>query len=254
MNTPPFHTLSSLSKVDTIALKYGKDEILDLDSSNLPHSAKPFMKEIKSDMNIKLKPAMTLVERALLMKVSKCKNKDDYTKILRSLYKQKSLSENCKYIRFAIASALELWDKKALLNCSDNGEDWFRMHVYCGIWDKLYVGNDKFTTKRSECESNIIKALNHFNKVNPTQKIDFILRDINNKDDFVSVEEKSTNDKVKDDVIKGKKLQKLMLVLWSKYIQSKAIQELEAITCQWSGLKFTMYGSRLLPSNFCFTI
>lgn len=68
--------------------------------------------------------------------------------------------------------------------------------------------------------------------------------------DVLTVEEKPSVEGVKSDITKENMLKKHPLYLWSKQIGSSVLTEkLKAISCQWQGTKFTIYGSRLLPSD-----
>ncbi|KAI7896140.1 uncharacterized protein EV154DRAFT_547796 [Mucor mucedo] len=108
----------------------------------------------------------------------------------------------------------------------------------------------EFETKRSECVSQVTKVLKEAKKDIKLQRLDFILRDMNNDTDILTVEEKPSLKGVKADIKKGNMLKRHALYLWSKQVDSSALMErLEAISCQWQGTKFTIYGSRLLSSD-----
>lgn len=83
--------------------------------------------------------------------------------------------------------------------------------------------------------------------------MDFILRDMNNDTDFLTVEEKPSVKGVKADIRKGDMLKNHALYVWSKQVGSSVLMEkLEAIFCQWQRTKFTIYGSRAMPSDTMF--
>lgn len=101
--------------------------------------------------------------------------------------------------------------------------------------------DNHFSSKRSECYSNIAKWFKDVNN----QRVDFILRNINNDIDYLSIEEKPSLKGVKSDVKKGKILQQCMLKLWTKCFQTPTIMsQFEAITGQWNGLKLNIYRIR----------
>ncbi|CEP17553.1 hypothetical protein [Parasitella parasitica] len=155
--------------------------------------------------------------------------------------------------KFALAASFEIWSTNSLLN-KKHGEDWYRMHVYSNLLDKVFLDDNEFETKRSECVSQVMKVLKETEKDVKLQKLDFILRDLNTDNDIVTVEEKPSLKGVKADIKKGQSLKKHALYLWSKKVGSDVLMEqLEAISCQWQGTKFTIYGSRLLSSGEIFT-
>lgn len=67
--------------------------------------------------------------------------------------------------------------------------------------------DDKFTSKRADCYSNLTKEFEDVDN----QRVDFILRSINDDNDYLSAEEKPSLKGVKGDMKKGKALQKAML-------------------------------------------
>ncbi|EIE77204.1 hypothetical protein RO3G_01908 [Rhizopus delemar RA 99-880] len=141
----------------------------------------------------------------------------------------------CRYIRLAFATTTELWSSRLLLK-TDHNESWFRTHVYSAVFDNAFIYDDKFTSKRADCHSNITKEFEDVDN----QRVDFILRNINDDNDYLLAEEKSSLKGVKSDMKKGKALQKAMLRKWTGRLGSVEImKQLEAITCQWQGLKLT---------------
>ncbi|KAI8981639.1 hypothetical protein BDF20DRAFT_834336 [Mycotypha africana] len=188
-------------------------------------------------------------KRDMLVEISNCKNTSELETLLSTWYSKKNLSSNCKYIRCALSASVQLWSTKALLNRT-HGEDWFRLHVYSNVWDKAFLDDEELETKRSECVSQVTKILKEAKKDVKLQRLDFILRDMNNDTDVLTVEEKPSVKGVKADIRKGNMLKKHALYLWSKQVDSSVLTEkLEAISCQWQSTKFTIYGSRLLPSD-----
>lgn len=136
------------------------------------------------------------------------------------------------------------------MKLKDHGEDWYRIHVYGGVFDKVFMNDDEFESKRSECYSRTTSVLKETDNDIQNQKIDFILRDINSDSDIVTVEEIPGRKGVKADVKKGFLFQKLSLKLWEKKINSSLlVQQLESVSCQWEKTKLTIYASRLLPSG-----
>jgi hypothetical protein len=76
-------------------------------------------------------------------------------------------------------------------------------NVYSFIWERLFLIDDKSISKRVEFYSNTTKQLGDFDN----QHVNFILRNISDDNDYVSVEEKSSRKGVKSDIKKGKALQ-----------------------------------------------
>ncbi|KAG2206146.1 hypothetical protein INT47_003795 [Mucor saturninus] len=206
--------------------------------------------KMKDEAGIKIKPFLvTLEERDMLVELSNCKNTSELETLLSTWYSKKNLSSNCKYIRFALSASVELWSTKALLS-KTHGEDWYWLHVYLNIWDKAFLDDEELETKRSECVSQVTKILKEAEKDVKLQRLDFILRNMNNDTDVLTVEEKPSVKGVKADIKKGDILKKHALYLWSKQVGSSVLMEkLEAISCQWQRTKFTIYGSRALPSD-----
>ncbi|KAI7896141.1 uncharacterized protein EV154DRAFT_281485 [Mucor mucedo] len=244
-----FENLSVTGKFAHLARYYGEDGILDLDHLKLPRQFTKYLKTMKDEAGICLEPLVTLEERDMLVELSNCKKTVELENLLSAWYSRKELSSDCKYIRFALSASLELWSTKSLLN-KTHGEDWYRMHVYSNVWDKAFLDDEEFETKRSECVSQVTKVLKEAKKDIKLQRLDFILRDMNNDTDILTVEEKPSLKGVKADIKKGNMLKRHALYLWSKQVDSSALMErLEAISCQWQGTKFTIYGSRLLSSD-----
>ncbi|KAG1166784.1 hypothetical protein G6F55_005953 [Rhizopus delemar] len=155
----------------------------------------------------------------------------------------------CRYIRLAFATTTELWSSRLLLK-TDHNESWFRTHVYSAVFDNAFIYDDKFTSKRADCHSNITKEFEDVDN----QRVDFILRNINDDNDYLLAEEKSSLKGVKSDMKKGKALQKAMLRKWTGRLGSVEImKQLEAITCQWQGLKLTVYCKRFISKDHLVT-
>ncbi|KAG1122197.1 hypothetical protein G6F42_011706 [Rhizopus arrhizus] len=111
-----------------------------------------------------------------------------------------------------------------------HNEGWYRLHIYSNVFDEAFLHDKKFESKRSECYSNITKAF----AFEQNQRVDFILRNLNDEKDLLTVEEKPTRKGVKSDMAKGKILQRLMLKDGCRRIGSEEIMtRFEAITCQW---------------------
>jgi hypothetical protein len=237
-----YSSMTTIEKFDHLAKYHGTEGTLDLQNAILPRRFKN-IKNMKLYLKLSLQPLVTLRERDALVEVSECKNQNDVEELLSKLYQKRDLSPNEKYIRFALAAAHEIWPT-GLLKKKGHGEDWYRLHVYSNIWDKAFVLDGDFETKRSECISQITSALQEIDGTTNLQKVDFILSDLNTENDFLSVEEKPSRKGVKADLKKGSTLQKQTLQLWPKKIKSiPLIGELEAITCQWEGLKLTTFAS-----------
>ncbi|KAG1131531.1 hypothetical protein G6F37_013445 [Rhizopus arrhizus] len=211
------------------------------------------MRKMKEELGTLLQPLVTLEEREMLVEISNCRNTSEIQKLLTTWYNKDDLTSNCRFIRFALAAGLEIWNSKALTK-KGHGEDWFRMHVYSNVWDKAFFDDDEFETKRSECLSQVMKVLKEIDGDTRLQKLDFILRDLNTDNDVITAEEKPTLKGVKADIKKGGLLKKNTLYLWSKQVKNHVLmEELESMSCQWQGTKLTVYGSRLLSSDLILT-
>lgn len=127
-----------------------------------------------------------------------------------------------------------------------HNEDWYRLHIYSNVFDEAFLHDKKFESKRSECYSNITKAF----AFEQNQRVDFILRNLNDEKDLLTVEEKPTRKGVKSDMAKGKILQRLMLKDGCRRIGSEEIMtRFEAITCQWEKTKLTIFATRRLADD-----
>ena len=101
----------------------------------------------------------------------------------------------------------------------DHKESWFRTHVYYAVFDNAFMYDDKFTTKRADCYSNIAKKFEDVDH----QRVDFTLRNINDDNDYHSAEPSLKG--VKGDMKKGKALQKAMLRKWTGRLGSVEIMK-----------------------------
>ncbi|KAG2216060.1 hypothetical protein INT45_012961 [Circinella minor] len=156
-------------------------------------------------------------EREMLIKIADCKSRNDIGKLLAIFYPQENMDPLYRYIRLAFA-----------------------------IFDNAFIYDDKFTSKRADCYSNITKKFEDINN----QHVDFILRSINDNSDYLSAEEKPGFKGVKNYIRKGKALQKAMLRRWTDRLGSVEImKKLEAITCQWQRLKLTLYRTRSISED-----
>ncbi|KAG1055513.1 hypothetical protein G6F43_002532 [Rhizopus delemar] len=146
----------------------------------------------------------------------------------------------CCYIRLALSIIVELWSSNSLL--TEHNESWYRVHIYGPIFDNAFIYDEDFVTKRADCISNITKEFVDI----LNQRVDFILRNLNDDTDYLSAEEKPGLKGVKKDITKGKVLQQAMLLKWVKHVGNSNVTHLEAITCQWQGVKLTIFGTRYL--------
>lgn len=243
--------LTSLQKMDQIAMEDDSDKKVFDTKTKISKFYRPFMKQIKDDLNIKLKASITLQEQEMLLKISQCTCLADFVALKKDFVLNDYDAGECKYIKKAVVDATYLWESKQLEH-TDHLEDWYRINLYTFIWDSLYLKEDEFNSKRSECHSNITKYLNNTAKEKvQNQNIDFILRSKNDQLDFLTVEEKKDLSGVKADVEKGKLMQAYVLDVWKHKLGNKLplLRELESISCQWKANEITIYGSKLLPSG-----
>lgn len=124
------------------------------------------------------------------------------------------------------------------------------MHAYSAVFDNAFIYDDKFTSKRADCYSNITEEFEDINN----QRVDFILRSINDNNDYLSAEEKPDLKSVKSDIRKEKALQKAMLRKWTDRLRSvETMKQLEAIACQWQRLKLILYDTRFISEDHLVT-
>lgn len=91
----------------------------------------------------------------------------------------------CKYIKLVFANAAELQVSRQRLNINHN-ESWFHINVYSFIWDKVFLSDAKFISKCADWYSDTAKQFDNVDN----QRIDFILCNINDNNDYISAEEK----------------------------------------------------------------
>ncbi|KAG0905391.1 hypothetical protein G6F33_012202 [Rhizopus arrhizus] len=113
------------------------------------------------------------------------------------------------------------------------------------IFDNAFIYDKNFITKRADCISNITKEFDDI----ANQRVDFILRSLNDDTDYLSAEEKPDLKDVKKDIGKGKTLQMAMLRKWTQYVVNSRISNLEAITCQWQGIKLQIIGTKYISQS-----
>lgn len=229
--------------------KFGVDGYLDFMEAKIASSYREYVKDTAAELNLHLQPMITRKEREMLLNISECKSIHDINDLLARFYADQTMNPLCRYIRLALATVAELWSSHLLLK-PDHNESWFRTHIYSAVFDNAFIYDNKFTSKRADCYSNITKEFDDVNN----QRVDFILRNINDDNDYLSTEEKPSLKGVKSDLKKGKALQKAMLRKWTGRLGSvKIMQELEAITCQWQGLKLIVFGTRFITKDHLVT-
>ena len=96
-----FNTVSASEKFAHLAKFYGDDGVLDLQKANLPKRFYKHLRKMKDESELLLQPIINLEEREMLVDISNCQNTSDIQKLLSTWY-SKSLSSNCKFIRFAL--------------------------------------------------------------------------------------------------------------------------------------------------------
>ncbi|CAO3668324.1 unnamed protein product [Umbelopsis ramanniana] len=244
-----FTKLTSKEKLIALVQRLGDDGHLDLTTAVIPRRYRKDLEWIRRDLQLSLNPLATSDERNWLLLISRCENLAEVDNLLKEMYSKMDLTPQCKYIRLCLASVQPLFETNQLQK-KHHGEDWYRLHLYSFIFDKAFKSDTEFDIKRSECLSNVTKL---FNDV-PGQKLDFILRDVNDDNDFLSTEEKPSLKGVKGDLAKAKSLQKMMLREWRRRIGSDLlINEFEAITCQWEANKLTVFATRKITSDLTVT-
>lgn len=67
-----------------------------------------------------------------------------------------------------------------------HSEEWYLLHGYSNVFYKIFANDEEFETKRSECYSNITTLFPN----EPDQRLDFILRNLNDESDVITSEEK----------------------------------------------------------------
>ncbi|CEJ02189.1 hypothetical protein RMCBS344292_16202 [Rhizopus microsporus] len=225
-----------------------KNNVVDFTKS-IPRTFRKAVPGIVTHYKFYLESAITLLERRILVDLSLCKDENEQEKLLNTLFTQtNSITENIKYLRVAINGLFDLWRSKRLNDSNDEG--WLRSNFYSFIWDRAFLFDETFFVKRAECYSAVIKKLQGQNEDIAQQRVDFILRSNHDGSDYLTSEEKPTDEEASYDINKGKKMQQYMLKLWSNWLGSRElVGELEAITCQWQKTKLTVFGTRMLPSG-----
>ncbi|KAI8069132.1 uncharacterized protein B0P05DRAFT_551662 [Gilbertella persicaria] len=242
-NMSKFQQMNHIDKMKYLCEKFGNEGNLDFMKDKIASRFQPYLPQLMSHFQIHLQPFTTRKEREMLLLIAKCKSKCDIDKLLSDFYADKTiLTPMCRYIRLALATSVELWSSGQLLQNDDN-ESWYRTHVYSAIWDNAFLHDKNFMSKRTDCYSSITKEFSNVKN----QRVDFILRNINDNSDYLSTEEKP-------DFVKGKILQNLMLRKWTNRLGSVDImKEFEAITCQWEGLKLIIFATRYISEKHSIT-
>ncbi|EIE89934.1 hypothetical protein G6F47_001311 [Rhizopus delemar] len=213
---------------------------------------KPAIPKIMNHYNFSLASAITLEERRILIDLSLCRTIKDEEKLLSSLFQKNNVSENIKYLRAAINGLFDIWRSKRLNDT--NNEGWLRSNLYSFIWDRAFLFDETFYVKRAECYSAVFRKLKDNNEDIAQQRVDFILRSNHDGTDYLTLEEKPTDQEARYDFNKEKKMQQHMLKLWSDWLGSTMwVGELEAVTCQRQQRKLIVFGIRILPSG-CFVV
>lgn len=220
--------------------KFGDHGHLDLMKVTIASRFREFLFKTMNDLNFKLQPTLTRQERDMLLEISGCTDIDSINELLCSFCANTSMDPMCRYIRLALSTIVELWSSDSLL--TEHNEPWYRTHIYGPVFDNAFIYDKDFITKRADCISNITKESGDI----PNQRVDFILRNLNDDTDYLSAEEKPGLKGVKKDIGKGKVLQQAMLRKWFKHVGDSKVTHLEAITCQWQGVKLTIIGTRYL--------
>lgn len=237
--------MSATNKMIFLCENFGENGHFDLMTNKIPKRFESCLQGIKNQLKFKLQPMTTMKERQMLLDISKCKKKEDMDTILDVFYSKKDLDPTCRYLRLATATAAELWTSRQLLS-KEHNESWYRSHVYTTVWDNAFMYDDHFNSKRADCYSNITKEFQDVSN----QRVDFILRNINDDVDYLSVEEKPSLKGVKSDLKKGKILQQYMLKKWTKRLRkANVMDQFEAITCQWEGLKLMIFGTKFVSEK-----
>lgn len=167
-----FKEMDAREKAAYLVDKLGDEGVLDMSVSRIPYRFRGGVKDISAYFSIPLKPMVTLDEWRALLDFAKCKSGDDVDDLLAEMFAKRNITGNLAYIRSAIDGLQALWKSNRLRSSNDEG--WFRQNVYSYIWDRLFLHNDIFYTKRAECLSAVIKELQESEEV-AQQRLDFIL-------------------------------------------------------------------------------
>lgn len=235
-----YQTLSIDEQMIFLCDKFGNQGHLDFTTTTI---SKRFGKSIK-DFGLKLQPTLIRKERDILLEIAQCTDITSVNRLLTKLYSDIDMNPMCRYIRLALSNMVEIWSSDGLVT-ADHNESWYRTHVYGPVFDNAFIYDKNFITKRADCISNITKEFDDI----PNQRVDFILRNLNDDTDYFSAEEKPGVKGVKKDISKGKTLQMAMLRKWTQYVGNSRISNLEAITCQWQGVKLQVIGTRYISQN-----
>ncbi|KAG0202276.1 hypothetical protein BGX28_005161 [Mortierella sp. GBA30] len=225
-----------------------------LDTTGTEAGQNPIYRCIKSRLGSKLQMASTERERKWLVEFARCKTQKDIDKLLASMFQVSHYTATESYIRTAINCLSNLW-KSGVLN-DDNNEGWLQANLYSQVFDAVFIEQSHIITKRSETIYMTLKTARGCGVDVQDRKIDFILKSKDDDVDLLSVEDKpKETKKVAADREKTSLIQQLTLYLWRKKLgrdMSVMVAELEAITCQWTGSKLEILGTRLLSDTFVY--
>ncbi|KAI8077041.1 hypothetical protein BDF21DRAFT_453197 [Thamnidium elegans] len=87
----------------------------------------------------------------------------------------------------------------------------------------IHIVSDNDQPRRSECYSAAIRKLKDNNEDISQQREDFILRSNHDGTDYLSLEEKPTDQEAHYDFKKGKRMQRHMVKLWSDWLGSTVL-------------------------------
>ncbi|KAI9247109.1 hypothetical protein EDC94DRAFT_664736 [Helicostylum pulchrum] len=165
--------------LNALATANGK---FDFSYHKVPKRCQSFMRNLKDELNMNLLSTTTSKEREMLINIGQCQTKDEIDDLFKLFFKERNLDPMCKYIRSVLLN-VDIWETKQLF-----------------IWDKVFLQDNRFISKRADCYSNTTKQ---FNAVN-NQRVDFIWRNVNDESDYASAEEKPGRKGGRSDVRKAK--------------------------------------------------
>ncbi|OBZ83970.1 hypothetical protein A0J61_07982 [Choanephora cucurbitarum] len=154
--------------------KFGVDGYLDLMENKIASRFKQYLKDATIKLQLSLQPMTTIQEREMLMKIAECKNRMDVDDLLAIFYARRNMDPMCRYIRLAFVTAAELWSSRLLLKV-DHNESWFRPHSLLSCFRQCIYSYSNITKEFEDVDN---------------QRVDFILRNINDDNDYLSAEEK----------------------------------------------------------------
>ncbi|KAG1451352.1 hypothetical protein G6F46_006935 [Rhizopus delemar] len=187
---------------------------------------------------------LTTSEYDTLTKISKCTNKSSLDTTVHEINLFGSQVE-LSFIKLVVVKQCLLYHRELLEG--EHNEDWYRVNVYGDVFDLLFNSKHGYKTKRSECHSQIIKALKANGLVDVDKKevrLDFIFTNSTGIQDVFFCEDKPVVKVSNKDKNKADYLRESALRHWSSLLPyEECIQHLCALSCHFNKLNLRIMGT-----------